>query len=154
MTPRFPLSGHLNLYLSIQNPAAFITILSTLHKHMTDHNTIPNTAIHIYLQANTFIVATLFLSFPPSNSNQLILAMVIPWWNSTICIEDQHITQKQLNGAHSPVDYFGISVYVFNGSLFHSNDIFFYDLGHYMVFSLGEFLTNIYSYIVRVITGL
>ena len=130
MTPRFPLSGYLNLYLSIQNPGAFITILSTLHKHVADHNTI--------------LLATLFLSFPPDNSNQLILAVVIAWWNSTTCYEDQHITHKQLNSAHSHVDYFGISVYVFNGSLFHSNDIFFYDLGHYMVFSLDEFLANIY----------
>ena len=50
MTPRVPLSGHPNLNLPIQNPAAFTTILTTLHKHMAHHSTLPNTAIHIHLQ--------------------------------------------------------------------------------------------------------
>ena len=43
MTPQFPLYGHPNPYQPIPNPAAFTTILSTLHKYMAPHNRIPNT---------------------------------------------------------------------------------------------------------------
>ena len=46
MTPHFPLSGNPNPYQPIPNPAAFTTILSTLHKHMTPHGKIPNTTTH------------------------------------------------------------------------------------------------------------
>ena len=49
MMLHFLLSGHLNLYLPTQNPAAFTIILSTLHKYMAYHNTIPNTATHLHL---------------------------------------------------------------------------------------------------------
>ena len=49
MTPHLQLSGHLNLYLPTQNPAAFTTILSNPHKHLAHHNTIPNTASQIHL---------------------------------------------------------------------------------------------------------
>ena len=45
-----PRSGHLNFYLPTQIPAAFIAILSTPHKHMAYHNTIPNTATHMHLE--------------------------------------------------------------------------------------------------------
>ena len=68
MVPRFSLSSHLNLYLPIQNLAAFTTILSTLHKHVAHHNTISKIATHINLHrpipANTPTVATLFFFLP------------------------------------------------------------------------------------------
>ena len=35
------LPGHLSFYLPTPNPAAFRTILSSPHKHMAHHNTIP-----------------------------------------------------------------------------------------------------------------
>ena len=40
---------HLNLCLPTQDPAAFTTILSTSHKHMAYHNTIPNIPTHLHL---------------------------------------------------------------------------------------------------------
>ena len=46
-------------------------------------------------------------------------------------------------------DYFGISVYLFNGNLFWSNNIFLNDLCHYMVLSIGEFPGNIYTFITH-----
>ena len=49
--------------------------------------------------------------------------------------------------AHGHAGYFRISNYVCNGSLFGSNDIFLNDLCHYMVFSLGKFPANIYTFI-------
>ena len=39
--------------------------------------------------------------------------------------------------AYSHADYIGILVYIFNGSLFESNDIFLYDLCQYMIFTLS-----------------
>ena len=61
--PYSPLSGHLNLHLLKQNPAEFRTILSSPHKHVAYHNTIPNTATHInqhtFTQAYTPTEATL-----------------------------------------------------------------------------------------------
>ena len=56
------------------------------------------------------------------------------------------ITDQQ---AHSHADYFGISVHVFDGSSFESNNIFLYDLCHYMVFSLGEFQASILTFITH-----
>ena len=49
MTSRFPLSGHLNLYLPTQCRAAFKTILSTPHKHIPHHNKILYIATHMHL---------------------------------------------------------------------------------------------------------
>ena len=46
---------------------------------------------------------------------------------------------KTYQHAHSYADYLGISVYVFNRCLFESNNIFFYNLQNYIVFSLSEF---------------
>ena len=43
MTPHSPLFGHLNPYQPTLNPAAFKTILFTLHKHMAPHGRNPNT---------------------------------------------------------------------------------------------------------------
>ena len=54
MAPHLPLSGHLNLYLSTQNLAAFTTIVPTPHKHMAYHNTIPNKLFtYTYIHPNT-----------------------------------------------------------------------------------------------------
>ena len=73
MTPHSPLSGHLNLYLPIQNLAILTTILFTPHKHMAHHNTIPNSATYLDLHTPTHAtptIATLFffpLATPPSS---------------------------------------------------------------------------------------
>ena len=69
MTLCVRLSGHLNLYLPTQNPAAFTTILSIPYKHMAHHNTILYTAIHIHLHTPKHTGKqthnnTLFISFP------------------------------------------------------------------------------------------
>ena len=50
---------------------------------------------------------------------------------------------------YSRADYFGILVYVFNESLFRSNNIFLDDLCDYMIFSLIEFPVNIYIFITH-----
>ena len=47
--------------------------------------------------------------------------------------------------SHSQTDYCGISVYIFNGSLFESNNTFLYDLWQYAIFTLGQFPVNIQS---------
>ena len=79
--------------------------------------------------------------------------MLITWWNSATYYKDQHINQQQYNiqHAHSHANYFGISVYVFNASLFESNNIFLYDLCQIMVFILHQFLANIYTFITHAI---
>ena len=50
----------------------------------------------------------------------------------------------------SHAGHFRISAYLFNGSLFWSNNIFPNDLCHYMVFYIGEFPANIYTFITHV----
>ena len=78
MMPRFLLSGHLNLYLPMQNPAAFTIILSTPRKLTAHHTTTPNTGTHRHLhtptQANTPTVATLFFSLRLTTSQSWF------WW--------------------------------------------------------------------------
>ena len=54
-------------------------------------------------------------------------------WRSTLC----------------RAGYFRISVYLFNGSLFWSNNIFLNDLCHYMLFSINKFAANIYTFITH-----
>ena len=49
ITPYSPPFDHPKPYQPIPNPAAFITILSTLHKHMAPHSRIPNTTTHTHL---------------------------------------------------------------------------------------------------------
>ena len=53
MMPHFQPSGHPNLYLLIQNPTAFTTTLSTLHKHIAHLSEILNTATHIHRYTTT-----------------------------------------------------------------------------------------------------
>ena len=153
LTPCFLLYGHLNLYLPIQNLATFTTILFSPHKHIAHHNAIPNSATYIHLHTpthgNTSTKATLFFSFSPNNSTQWISVILKTWWNSTTCYEDQHITQQQHNIPTCSLSCWLFQNLSLNGSLFWSNNIFFNDLCHYIVFSIGEFPANIYTFITH-----
>ena len=115
---------------------AFDTVLSTIW---------PNSATYIHLHTpthiNTSTVATLF-SLPlktPHNGS---------WWywqhdgtpQQTVKI-NTHSTTDQHGSCHT--GYLRISVYLFNGSLFWFNNIFFSNLCHCMVFSISEFPANI-----------
>ena len=77
VTPHFLLSGHLNLYLPIQNLGTFTTIWFTPHKHMAHHNTIPNSATCIHLHTHT-------KTHPPklhySSPSPLTTLPNKPWW--------------------------------------------------------------------------
>ena len=152
VTPRFLLSGHLNLYLPIQNLATFTTISFTPHKHMVHYNTIPNSTtcihLHTFTHKKTPTIATLFslpLTTPPNGS----------WWYWQHDGTTQHamkINTSRNNSTtyqHAPchAGYFRISVNLFNGGLFWSNNIFINNLCHCMVFSIGEFPANSYTLI-------
>ena len=73
------------------------------------------------------------------------------WWNSITSYEDQHSPNN--NATYQPAPCHAgclrISVYLFNGSLFWSNNLFLNDLCHYMVFSISELPTNIYNFITH-----
>ena len=82
MMQHFPLSGHLNLYLPTQNPAAFTTILSTPLKRVAYHNTIPNAATYIHphtpkhVGKYTHNSSYTILLPPPTNFTQLLIVML------------------------------------------------------------------------------
>ena len=65
-------------------------------------------------------------------------------WRSTLTQQKHNIPTCSLSCL-----YLRTSVYLFNGSLFWSNNIFLNDLCHYMVFSISEFTANIYTFITH-----
>ena len=127
----------------------------TPHKHMAHHNTIPNSATYIHLH-NTHTQKHIHPSYtillpPPNNSAQWILVILTTWWNSATSCEDQHSPNNSTTYQCAPchAGFLRISVYLFNGSLFWSNNIFLNDLYHYMLFSISEFPANIYTFITH-----
>ena len=82
---------------------------------------------------------------------QWILVILTTWWNSTKSYEDQHSPSNNITYQHAPchAGYLRISVYLFNGSLFWSNNILHNNLCHYVVFSTSEFPANVYTFITH-----
>ena len=121
MMPHYQLSAHLNLYLPTQNPAAFTTILSTPHKHMAQHNTIPYTATEIHLPTPKHTGNC-------SHSSYTILLLrplqLYPIDSSDVDNMMELCSSSTYQRTHSHAGYFGVLVHVFNTNLFKSNIIF------------------------------
>ena len=109
-----------------------------------------HTPTYTHTWKHTHCSYTIFLP-PPKNSMHWILVILTTWWNSTASYEDQHSPDNSTTYQHAPchAGYLRISVYLLNGSLVWSSNIFLNDLCHYMVFSISEFPVNIYILITH-----
>ena len=112
---------------------------------MAHHNTIPNSAICILLHT-------------PTHGNTPTIATVSPlplttpcygsWWywqHDGTLQQAMRINMHPTTAQHTNM----LPVYLFNESLFWSNNIFLNDLCHYMVFFISEFLGSIYTFITH-----
>ena len=138
MTPRFLLSDHLNLHLPIQNHHIYNHLVHSTQTHGSSQQnpwlSYLHTPTSTHKQKYTHCSYTIILP-PPNNSTQWILVILAIWWNSTTSYEDQHSPKNSTIYQFAPchTGYLRISVYLFNGSLFWSSNIFLNDLCHYMV---------------------
>ena len=154
MTPRFLLSDHLNLYLPIQNHHIHNHLVHSTQTHGSSQHNSWLSYLHTPTYTHTWKhnhCSYTILPPPPNNLMKWILVILTTWWNSTTSHEDQHSPNNSTTHEHAPchAGYLRISVYLFNGSLLWSNNIFLNDLYHYMVFSISEFPANIYTFITH-----
>ena len=112
----------------------------------TQHLTQPLTYTYTHPHTNTPTIATLYFYLPLTT---LCIGSWLYWqhYAMKINLSPKHNTTYQCAPCHT--GYLRISVYLFNGSLFWSNNIFLNDLCHYMVFSISEFSANIYTFITH-----